>query len=77
MRLTKRDEELAVSELLDRLKEFPAGLPTKDLIGTRHFHGMRTLTSVQIHRLLRQQPNVKWSWRGSGYYGSSWWQLNL
>jgi hypothetical protein len=34
-------------------EHYPNGLPTKDLIGAPRFHGMRTLTSRQIPKILK------------------------
>ena len=75
MRLTKEEAAKATAEILSMLKEHPEGLPTRDLIGTPRFHGMRTLTSRQIHRLLKQQPTIIRSFEGSGNWAASWWQM--
>ena len=39
MRLNKNQAEYAARELIEILKIFPNGLPTKDLMGTPRFHG--------------------------------------
>lgn len=75
MRLTKEVALRATDEILRMLKANPYGLPTRDLIGTPRFHGMNTLTSRQIHRLLKQHPNIIQSFEGGGAYASSWWQF--
>ncbi len=75
MRLSKQQEVLYVMDVVEILTEISPGLPTKDLLGTKHFHGSRTLTSKQVHRILGRQTNIERTWRGSGYYGSSWWKL--
>ncbi|MHA1278603.1 MAG: hypothetical protein ACTSQ8_15525 [Candidatus Helarchaeota archaeon] len=74
MRYTKHQEERLIKDLLEILNAFPEGVPTRTLLGTKHFHGMYTPTSKQIHRLLEKQPNVEKTWRGQGYFGSSWWR---
>jgi hypothetical protein len=75
MRFTKKEESFYVADVIEILTSYTAGLPTKDLLGTKHFHGSKTLTSKQVHRILNKQPEIERSWQGSGYYGSSWWKL--
>jgi len=75
MRLNKQESEKALSEILSILKQFPDGLPTKDLIGTPRFHGMRTLNSRQIHRILKDHPQIECIKINYGYMTQSWWQL--
>ena len=74
-RMTKRDEHLATQEMLERLRSFPAGLRTSQLIGTRRFHGERTLTAKQVARLLRASGEADHSYEGAGYMAASWWKL--
>jgi len=72
MRLTKETAALATQELLERIRKSP-GISTTDLLGTKHFHGMRTLSSAQVIKLLRSaglQPTLegagnrtRYSWR--------------
>jgi len=62
-------------ELIEILKIFPNGLPTKDLIGTPRFHGYRTLTSRQIHRVLRNHPKIELIQIHYRFVIQSWWQL--
>jgi hypothetical protein len=61
MRLSVIEEKMARDELTGILKA-KSGLkrwvPTSDLIGTPRFHGTRTLTSAQVHRILKKDPNV-------------------
>jgi hypothetical protein len=75
MRLNKSQAEYAARELIEILKNFPNGLPSKDLIGTPRFHGYRTLTSRQIHRVLRNHPKVELIQINYGYVIQSRWQL--
>jgi hypothetical protein len=50
MRLTKKMAQEATDELLRILADYPSGLRTSELSGTRRFHGERTLRSRQIIR---------------------------
>jgi len=75
MRLNKNQAEYAARELIEILKIFPNGLPTKDLIGTPRFHGYRTLTSRQIHRVLRNHPKIELIQIHYRFVIQSWWQL--
>jgi hypothetical protein len=52
MRLTKAQTEQAKAELLDIIERTP-GIRTSELVGTKQFHGKRTLRPKQITRLLR------------------------
>ena len=54
MRLNNRLRQYATEELLTILGSRPAEwVPTKELIGTPHFHGTRTLSARQVTGLLR------------------------
>lgn len=53
MRLTKNEAARATRELLEILRKHPEGVCTSELSGTPQFHGVRTLRSRQIIRLLR------------------------
>ena len=73
MRLSKQDERIATEELLGLLREHPHGLKTSELVGTRRFHGMRTLKARQVARLLRATGVVDHRYDGSGYMAASRW----
>lgn len=53
MRLTKAQEQRATAELVEMLTANPAGLATSDMVGTKSFHGERSLSAKQVARLLR------------------------
>lgn len=75
MRLNKATAKVATAELLEMLKQTPAGMTTTELIGTPKFHGSRTLTPRQITRLLRVCEQVTGEPVGSGYMTPILWQV--
>ncbi len=75
MRLDQNIAKHATAELLSILASKPMGAPTRELIGTPRFHGERTLSSRQIHRLLSNCEQVDHDYEGTGYMASSWWKL--
>ena len=67
MRLTKQDAIEATVELLAMLPDSTRRCPrTSDLIGTKKFHGTRTLTARQIIRLLRASGRAVEHLNGAG-----------
>lgn len=71
----RRTIEQAKQDLIELLVENPQGLRTSQLIGTKNFHGCRTLSPRQVHRLLRSMPEVEHSYDGCGCRAPSWWRL--
>jgi hypothetical protein len=65
-RLRKEREQLATDELLAILEENPVGLTTSQMSGTPKFHGVHTLTKVQIARLLRKTGKLTERTEGQG-----------
>jgi hypothetical protein len=74
-RMTKAQEKQATEELLEILANYPNGVPTSALIGTKKFHGQRTLSSRQIIRLLRASGLVNEALAVFGKYSRIWWTL--
>jgi hypothetical protein len=65
MRLMKAQTEQAKAELLDIIERTP-GIRTSELVGTKQFHGMRTLRPRQITRLLRDSGRAIPTLEGQG-----------
>ena len=80
-RLTAKKAAEAKAELIEILKNHPEGCSAFDLSGTPKFHGMWTLTSRQIHKLLNNEPIIGHRYIRSGrmkeysffwYKGADW-----
>jgi hypothetical protein len=65
MTLNKRTSALATHDLLEKIRILcPEGARTSQLVGTRSFHGHRTLSPRQVARLLRASGRVGHSYDG-------------
>ena len=73
MRLVGRERERAKEDLLERLGIRPH--TTGELVGTRRFHGVRTLSLYQIRTLLRETGKVSERQSGAGMYTTTLWTL--
>jgi hypothetical protein len=65
----------AIEELLAKLADHPEGLRTSEMIGTKKFHGMHTLTNRHVIALLRESGKVREFVGGSGNHTYSYWKL--
>jgi hypothetical protein len=76
MRLTKEQEQRATDELIGLLTTAGAnGLATREMVGTKSFHGARTLTHKQIARLLRKTGRTSERVGGQGSRTFTIWRL--
>lgn len=78
MRLSQKDADTATYELLEILTNSEDGKLTSELVGTKKFHGTRTLTPKQIVKLLRGYPTfafVSEEFEGSGYKAPIRWRM--
>ena len=75
MRLTKKLAGEATDELLSILADYPSGLRTSELSGTRRFHGGRTLRNRQIIHLLRESGKAQAFRGGQGKRTFYFWKL--
>ena len=75
MRLTKKLALEATDELLGIIAEYPSGLRTSELSGTRRFHGEQTLRNRQIIRLLRASGKAEAFRGGQGKRTFYFWKL--
>jgi hypothetical protein len=75
MRLAKKLAGEAADELLSILTDYPRGLRTSELSGTRRFHGERTLRNRHIIRLLRASGKAEAFRGGQGKRTFYFWKL--
>jgi hypothetical protein len=75
MRLNKSSVALATQELLEMLRYHPEGLRTSEFNGTRSFHGVRTLSSYQVIKLLRASGRAEGRMEGGGKFWAMRWKL--
>jgi len=72
---SKRNQQLATSELLEILAQNPSGFTTSELSGTPKFHGHRTLNNRQIIRLLRESGQADEFTVGHGIRTATLWRF--
>jgi hypothetical protein len=75
MRLTKQLRQYAIAELTEILKSNPQGFRVVDLVGTRHFHGVRTLSPRQIYSCLKTIPGIRYRYASGDMYAQCFWHV--
>jgi hypothetical protein len=74
-RFEYHSKQEAIEELLAMLADHPEGLRTSEMVGTKKFHGVHTLTNRHIIALLRESGKIREFAGGSGNRTYSFWKL--